>query len=216
MSQYVVVDFEMCKVAKNRRTKEYHRSQEIIQIGAALLNEQYEQVETFDRFVLPKYGCLDRTISKLTGITDDNLCNADSLETVLQEFIDWIPEDAVLVSWSESDKTQLANETREKNITNDRLPVILEQWIDSQKMFDDRLELRDALSLNNALIYANITEEGRAHNGLADAVNTAKLFRKMMTEPELILNSYYIEARKEEVEHLSYSLGELFANLTFA
>ena len=168
MSQYVVVDFEMCKVAKSRRTKEYHRSQEIIQIGAALLNEQYEQVETFDRFVLPKYGCLDRTISKLTGIT------------------------------------------------NDRLPVILEQWIDSQKMFDDRLELRDALSLNNALIYANITEEGRAHNGLADAVNTAKLFRKMMTEPELILNSYYIEARKEEVEHLSYSLGELFANLTFA
>ena len=88
--------------------------------------------------------------------------------------------------------------------------MILEQWIDSQKMFDDRLELRDALSLNNALIYANITEEGRAHNGLADAVNTAKLFRKMMTEPELILNSYYIEARKEEVEHLSYSLGELF------
>lgn len=94
--------------------------------------------------------------------------------------------------------------------------MILEQWIDSQKMFDDRLELRDALSLNNALIYANITEEGRAHNGLADAVNTAKLFRKMMTEPELILNSYYIEARKEEIEHLSYSLGELFSNLTFA
>ena len=42
MNQYVVVDLEMCKVPYSNRKKEFHGANETIQIGAVLLNENYE------------------------------------------------------------------------------------------------------------------------------------------------------------------------------
>lgn len=42
MNQYVVVDLGMCKVPYSNRKKEFHGANETIQIGAVLLNENYE------------------------------------------------------------------------------------------------------------------------------------------------------------------------------
>ena len=45
MGTYVVIDLEMCRVPKKCRTEEYHWTNETIQIGAVVLNENMEITE---------------------------------------------------------------------------------------------------------------------------------------------------------------------------
>ncbi len=82
MCYYVVVDLEMCRVPKAQR-KLYRYKNEIIQIGAALMDSDLNIIDTFSEYVKPEYGFLDSFISKLTGITVINLENARNLEEVL-------------------------------------------------------------------------------------------------------------------------------------
>lgn len=55
-------------------------------------------------------------------------------------------------------------------------------------MFSERLEEERIFRLSEALIAADIIQEGHEHDGLVDTENTAKLFAKMALEPELQLN----------------------------
>ena len=55
MSRYVVIDLEMCNVPGTMR-KQYGWRQEIIQIGAVLLDEDLNIVSKFNRYVRPQYG----------------------------------------------------------------------------------------------------------------------------------------------------------------
>lgn len=64
--------------------------------------------------------------------------------------------------------------------------------------------------------YENIAPEGRAYDGLVDAANTAVLSTKLETDPDYRLNEYYETARKEDVDHLSFSMGDLFAGIVLA
>ena len=64
MGYYVVVDLEMCRVPAKMR-KEYRYRHEIIQIGAALMDENLNVVDKFSEYVKPQYGYLDDFISKL-------------------------------------------------------------------------------------------------------------------------------------------------------
>ena len=47
MSKYVVYDLEMCKVPKGVKREEFGCRQELIQIGAVLLDEEYNTIDSF-------------------------------------------------------------------------------------------------------------------------------------------------------------------------
>lgn len=64
--------------------------------------------------------------------------------------------------------------------------------------------------------YSMLIQEGHEHDGLVDAENTAKLFAKMVLEPELKLNSYFESAHNECNDTLCFSMGDLFKNLQLA
>ncbi len=211
MKYYVVVDLEMCSVPPK---KTYRYKHEIIQIGAALMNENLEIVDKYSGFVKPEIGALDDFISKLTGITSKDLKDAPHVEQAVKAFMAWLPEgEVVAISWSITDKKQLQNELEQKNIPIDeRLERILDTWVDCQPMFTDKIEnaSRKRYSLEEALVAADIITEGRAHDGLNDAYNTALLYAKMQREDELVLNSYYESAHDDsESESLSFGLGDL-------
>ena len=83
-------------------------------------------------------------------------------------------------------------------------------------MFSERLDEERIFRLSEALIATDIIQEGHEHDGLVDAENTAKLFTKMMLEPELKLNSYFESAHNECNDTLCFSMGDLFKNLQLA
>lgn len=218
MSYYVVVDLEMCRVPKTQR-KQYKYKHEIIQIGAALMDSDLNILDTFSEYVKPEFGYLDNFISKLTGIQVRDLDKAGNVQTVLAKFMDWLPQDDVVipVSWSNSDELQFRYELTEKNIPiSERFDQMLFNWIDCQPQFSRKMRMRKQYSLEEALIATDICTEGRAHNGMVDAYNTALLYAKMQNEDELVLNKYYRIAHcNEEPEHLSFGLGDLLVAAGF-
>lgn len=217
MKHYVVLDFEMCKVSKGARCKAYHRANEIIQWGAVLLDEDYNIIDEFNSYVKPEYGKLDSFISSFTGITWNEIMDAPLFAEVAERFSAWIPEgDVEIVSWSDNDQHQLAGELRSKGVDDARLEQLLECWIDSQVIYAQKVDNARCYSLEEALLACDIPSRGRAHDGLDDAYNTGLLFAKMMTEPVLKLNQYYLNSKTEESEHLSCCLGDLLTGFNFA
>ncbi len=216
MGKYVVVDLEMCRVpADRRKASRYSRGSETIQIGAVLLNEKYEITDEFNMFVRPEYGFMDWNIMQLTGISSIELRDAPSMKEALTRFLDWVPEDAQVVSWSNTDRGQIKYEAARKGIEHERLGTILENWIDSQAMFMEKIAVDRKYKLSEALIVSDIDQEGHEHDGLVDAYNTAKLFKKMMVEPEFKLNPYFVSSREEKENRFCFSMADAFRNIHF-
>lgn len=135
------------------------------------------------------------------------------MKEALQAFVEWLPEDTKVVSWSNNDEVQIRHEIEAKGIFIDRLEGLLENWIDCQKTFAEKMNNQRCYKLSEALVAADIIYEDGAHDGLVDAYNTAFLFAKMEREPELVLNPYYKRAITGEDEDCGFSLGSLFAGI---
>ena len=214
MGKYVVIDFEMCPVAPEKR-RYFRCRHEIIQIGAALMNEDLEIEDTFSCYVRPSFGKLDSFIQGLTGICWADLKDAPKLKDALRQFLAWLPEETVTAAaWSNSDESQLRREMECKKLSPAEISMRIGSWVDCQAMFAEKMRIKRCYSLQEALIAADIFSGGRAHNGMDDARNTALLFRKLLTEEEIRLNPYYEEAhRPGRGSTLQFSLGDLLKGL---
>lgn len=213
MSKYVIVDLEMCNVSKNINRDVYNWRSELIQIGAVLIDESLEIVDEFMSYVSPKYGAVDSYIQRLTGISREDVQGAPNIKEALENFVNWLPNDAVLVSWSVNDEVQIRRELSAKGIIIEGLEQYLDNWLDCQKTFGERMDAQKNYRLSEALIIANIDYDENIHDALVDAKNTARLFIKMEREPELILNPYYSDSAQES----TYSpFAALLANFSIA
>lgn len=128
--------------------------------------------------------------------------------------IDWLGDrEYKIYAWSESDRDQIVHEIKAKKITDEKLLAFVEKenWIDYQAVFTKRYELTRQLSLEEALGRAEIEPEGRFHDGLDDAVNTAYLIEKLELNPEYQLVSY--EMPDKLSERLCSTLGDFFTGL---
>ena len=212
---YLVIDLEMCKVPKNYRGKKYKYANEIIQVGAVLLDEEYETIGKINQFVHPEYGVIDNFISKLTGIQNNQVNNAPCLQDVLKHMLDWIGEREYKVyAWSDSDYKQLQHEILSKGIADCKIDSFMnpERWMDYQDIFGKRFAFSKAVSLEDALMYCDIEAVGRLHDGLSDAVNTAKIIKTLELDKEFVLCNYETNFQ-EDSEPFGFCMGDLFAGL---
>ena len=149
---------------------------------------------TICQYVQPKYGVLDHFISQMTGITNDQIKYAPMLEEAVIHLLEWIGNREYKVfAWSNTDYRQLKHEIQSKGITN---PEILEfvnqdRWTDYQKTFDNRYDFDRSVGLADALELCEIEPDGHFHDGLDDAINTAKIIKKL-EEKDLGENAVWI------------------------
>ena len=212
---YLVIDLEMCKVPKDYRNKNYKYASEIIQIGAVLLDERYRRRDEICLYVHPEHGVIDNFIANMTGIKNRQIKNAPKLRERLLELTEWIGDREYQVfAWSNSDFSQLSHEVRSKKLQDEKIQSFMapERWIDYQEVFGKKYSFEKAVSLQEALMLCDLTQDGRMHDGLDDALNTAKLIRKLELNPEyqLICRQTLTE---EESNPLNICLGDLFAGL---
>lgn len=191
MHCYVVIDLEMCRVPVGVERDAYGWKDEIIQIGAVLVNNAMEITDTFATLVSPQHGTIDAFIENLTGISGSDVQTAPCFRQALGSFLDWLPKNAVPVSWSNNDKIQLQREMTAKGIVSERMEVCFEQWIDAQSIFAEKMDTRKKYKLSEALIIADIRYNDGEHDALVDAKNTAQLFIRMETETVMRLSPYY-------------------------
>jgi len=185
--KYIVVDLEMNGVAEKYWTIKDMCHLEIIQIGAIMLDENYEEISSFNKYCKPVYNDeISKNYEYLTGITTETVAFAPLFETVFKEFVDWCASkepDYRIYAWSNSDLLQVKTEMKVKNmVASEAEEYALNNWHDFQKEFDDLIGVSSAVSLNKALAYAGETFTGKAHNALTDARNTAKLMKLVSDE----------------------------------
>lgn len=214
MNNYVIVDLEMCKVPKGFKRESFKSTCELIEIGAVLLDDTYKIIDRFKTYIYPEYGEIDRYIQKLTGISKTDTVGAPTTKEALELFVNWLPEDAVLVSWSDNDEKQIRKEVELKKLEIPGLEKYLDNWEDCQKTFGEKMNSPKKYRLSEALIIADIDYDENIHDGLVDAENTAMLFAKMKREPKLKLISCYLTA--EEDSSMYTPIAELLGNFNYA
>ncbi len=212
--KHIVVDLEMNGLAKEYKEEKQKWGREVIEIGAVVLDDFYHEIGSFKTLVKPQYN--DRITpyySNLTGITTEMVAEAPHFEDALKIFFSWcrsLDEQVQFYQWSESDLEQIVKEIELKGIVLDsNNKKMLNNWEDFQKEYGEKLNLTNAVSLKNAAMYAGVDFEGREHDALDDARNTATLL-KIVRTPELCKEAleHVIDALTPSTE--GNTLGSLF------
>lgn len=178
----IFIDFEM-NLTDSRLVRKKNLRHEIIEIGAVRMDEHFHPVDRFRVFVRPQYnGVIERSIFKLTGISNAAVSEAVSLPAALDALEAWCGADGFEVyAWSTSDLAQLRKECRFKGIDSIFLDEIV-QWHDFQEDFRQMLGEAYILSLSNALHRAGLEPEGSLHDASWDAYNSARLMETAYSE----------------------------------
>lgn len=177
---FVVIDFEATCDMGTRITP-----QEIIEFPSVLVNGMTGRLEGyFQTYIKPvHHPVLTDFCKELTGIQQSQVAGGVSLSEALLMHDCWLEEKGVkntnfaVVTWSDWDcKVMLESECNLKGI---RKPSYFNRWINLKLPFSDTFgQLR--CNLKGAVQLAGLTWEGRAHCGLDDAKNTARLLVDLM------------------------------------
>ena len=106
---YIVLDLEFNQSFPFKNGKKVEPNPEcpfeIIQIGAVKLNENFEQVDTFDAMIRPQiYPRLHPFVEKITGIHSEMLADKPDFKDAYTRFLTFIgDEPAVLCTWGGDD-----------------------------------------------------------------------------------------------------------------
>ena len=100
-------------------------------------------------------------------------------------------------------------ELKAYEMSSDEQDLLLVEWQDFQHEFDANLGFERAISLSMAIDMAGIEFEGRAHDALDDARNTAGLLQVFMDKT---LFDSTLQKIKEAMQPttISNSIGDLF------
>ena len=220
--KHIVVDLEMNPIETCYKEERAICRNEIIEIGAVILDENFQEIGSFMTYVKPQYNQnIEKKIRKLTGITYDMVANAPGFEEAFQMFVSFIGSvkgEVEICQWSDSDYTQIAKEMQLKNYEmNECEQEIMENWVDFQDEFGKQLGIERQLSLRSALTYAGLEFEGRQHDALFDARNTAELLSIARVEDKR-KNTLDLISKMLKPSEFTTSLGSMFdfSQFTFA
>lgn len=201
---HIFVDFEMNIISRELFDEIKNCHMEIIEIGAVALNDNYEIIDTYKRYIKPQYN--DRIMPRyveLTGITDEMVENADEFETCFRDFLAWCGSfEGIyayeIFSWSTSDLEQLRRELIQKKIKrNKTIKWMLRNWFDYQKEFSRVLGYGGVMSLDRAVEGLKLEFSGQHHDALCDAKNTAMIY---CIANKIDTYEKYIVPLKEEIK----------------
>ncbi|XP_019449321.1 PREDICTED: uncharacterized protein LOC109352015 isoform X2 [Lupinus angustifolius] len=177
---FVVIDFEAtCDKDKNPHP------QEIIEFPSVIVSSITGQLEAcFQTYVRPTCNQLLTDFCKdLTGIQQVQVDRGVTLSEALLRHDKWLEKKGIkncnfaVVTWSDWDcRVMLESECRFKKI---RKPPYFNRWINLRVPFREvfgavRCNLKEAVQI------AGLAWQGRAHCGLDDAKNTARLLALLM------------------------------------
>ena len=212
--KHIVIDLEMNTLDKKFRDEKAICGREIIQIGAVLLDEEYREIGHFNTLVKPQYNeQIEARFEKLTGITTEMVQNAPVFKDAIEAFFLWcrrINDDIYIYQWSESDCEQIRKEIELKGIClSPENAELLQNFVDFQQEYGEKLGLTKAVSLKDAVMYAGVDFEGKEHDSLDDAKNTAALLRTVRI-PELCEAALASVMDALHPKSIGTSLGDLF------
>ncbi|MEZ4884618.1 MAG: 3'-5' exonuclease [Chitinophagales bacterium] len=170
--RYIIVDLE----ATCWKTRSENSPNEIIEIGAVMVNESGESLSEFCQFIKPlKHPILSDFCKELTSITQAQVDNAQHFPEVLKAFQEWIGIDEheyVLCSWGFYDASQFKKDCQLWGLEKSWL----KPHISVKHQYTVVKDLSKHQGMSGALDLEEIPLEGTHHRGIDDARNIAKIF----------------------------------------
>ncbi len=209
---YIIVDLEMNPVADRYKAERKICRSEIIEIGAVIMNDEFDVLGEFKTLVRPQYNdVIYKRYEEMTGISTQMVYGAPVFAAAYEMFVKWCEAygDAYEVyAWSDNDYKQVTSEMELKHYDSEAGEGKLTKWFDFQKEYTNKLGLEKVMSLEKALNYVGIEYKGHMHDALCDSRNTAELFRIARDENSNEALRNIMDVLKPS--NISSSLGELF------
>lgn len=178
--EYIVLDLEW--------NSAYYKPQgrfvnEIIQIGAVKLNEQFDVIDTFQVYIKSQIAkkLSSRTIN-LTGITNEKMNSGTSFRQAVSLYNNWAGDDTVTMTWSDSDLYAIVENSR--IFLDNSLKFSLYGYLDLQSYIQGELRLlghpiTNQISLANAAAMLGISTDGfELHNAKDDSYLCGLMLKK--------------------------------------
>jgi len=173
---YIILDLEAtCWQEKGKFQSE------IIEIGAVKIDENQQIVDEFNAFVKPVLNPeLSEFCTKLTSINQEQIDSAAEFAVVLGHFKTWIGMDEkyFLCSWGFYDKKQFTADCDLHKIDI----AWLKNHMSIKHQHAGLKKLKHPVGLGYAIGYEGMKFEGKAHRGIDDARNIARIFLKYFKE----------------------------------
>lgn len=151
---------------------------EIIEIGAFLINGYGEITGKFSRYIRPVLNPeLSGFCRRLTSIQQHNVDTADKFDIVIEDFMDWFDynnSEFYLISWGENDKKLL----RQDCLYHDIPDGWLESCVDLKNSYKKLRNMNRHVGLKNAIVREELEFSGKHHRAIDDAANLTNLFLK--------------------------------------
>ena len=184
--------------------------QEIISIGAVADNGA-----TFYALIKPQFSSVSKYISDMTGITQEMLNEANSLNVVLGDFSAWCyNQEKLLTSWrfysyGDGDVEFLKHSLC--NVIGEQQTIIAAVMIAKMQDYSKKVTnyFRGRTSLIKAFNFLKELEKKQKHNALEDARMLAEVFSKVEYSDPLAMNPFVAAIRESEAEY-KFPSGRFF------
>ena len=187
---------------------------EIIEIGAVILDEEFEIIDKYSTYIKPDNLKVSQGVQRLTSITEEKLVKAPNIKEALEKLLQIIPDinNTTLYTWSDSDTNAIECELNSKNIQIKGVKRLCNNYIDIQEIFGERVGIENRINLTKALNMIGLEFNGKEHGALADAINTAQILKEIETNQDIKKTIDNINGYMQS-EPLTASIASLFSNI---
>ena len=158
---------------------------DMIQIGAVKLDEGKRMLGSFNQFIQPGlYRKLHPRISRITGITQEDLYGAPGFVEALERFVAWCGEDYALITWG-CDDISVFQQNLNFYLEEERaMPPVY----DLQRLYSAQDKQKNRAGLASAMKAMGISpsDEHPFHSAVDDAYYTAMIMQRL-PEAEKVL-----------------------------
>lgn len=162
---------------------------EIIEIGAVMLDEELNTIGTFSELIKTQIGKkLQKRVKQLTNITNEDIYSGNSFQTVIEKFGKWMgSEQTVILTWADGDIRTL--------ITNFRYYYGVSEmpfcgmYADLQKYCQSFIDVPSSqqIGLSAAAEKLGINPDDYPHHrALDDSILSADCLRKVYSKDKLL------------------------------
>ena len=201
--QYVLMDLEW-NGSYSKRAHGYFN--EIIEIGATKLDENLQKIDRFHYMIKPVVSKkITHLVTDLTGIEAATLEDGGTFEEAMAALKAFVPQDAVVLTWSNTDLMVLIENCR-FFFKRERIPF-LRFYADAQAYCQPRIApdvpAGQQMGLAKAGEMLGISQEGlEAHRAVDDSELTARIFAATFDKPSF--DTFFKRADENFYKRLLY------------
>lgn len=181
---YIILDLEWDSAYFTKQKKFINQ---ILQIGAVKLDENFNITDTFEETVKSEISKrVTGRFSRLTGITTEKMLAGVPVDTAVDRYNAWAGEDTVTMTWSDSDLYSIKE--NEECLLHGGRKFAIEKYLDLQKFVQGELrrggyEDKNQISLGAAAQLLGVkTDSFELHTAKDDSLLSVALFKKCYNE----------------------------------